>query len=210
MVLCGVFSEEHNMDLQSKDLITIGVSVLALLIAATSFYFANIYKPAALKLTILERSQDAAVIVFKIDDRNFYRQSSEVISKAKTNLSYSVSNTGKQALCIKSVEVLRGPSKQGNLRDPRPFLVVSGGQVSSFVIESGDIKILKISYDHERDQSQRSEDKYRMLSLEVVSADGSRYQICHDITNVMSVISLHDPLWDGVSLGRPVRSEGYV
>lgn len=198
------------MDLQLKDLITIGVSVLALLVAATSFYFANVHKPAALKLTILERSQDAEVISFKTDERNIYIQHRKVVSKAKTNLSYSVSNTGKQALCIKSVEVLRGPSRQGNLRDPRPFLVVSGGQVSSFVIESGDIKILEVSYDHESDQSQSSEDKYRMLSLEVVSADGSRYQVCHDITNVMSVASLHDPLWDGVSLGSPVRSDGYV
>ena len=198
------------MDLQLKDLITIGVSVLALLVAATSFYFANVHKPAALKLTILERSQDAEMISVKTDERNFYIQHRKVVSKAKTNLSYSVSNTGKQALCVKSVEVLRGPSRHGNLRDPMPFLVVSGGQVSSFVIESGDIKILEVSYDHESDQSQRSEDKYRMLSLEVVSADGSRYQVCHDITNVMSVVSLHDPLWDGVSLGSPVRSDGYV
>ncbi|WP_447789400.1 hypothetical protein [Pseudomonas farris] len=198
------------MDLQLKDLVTIGVSVLALMVAVTSFYFANVHKPAALKLTILERSQDAEVVSVKTDEHNLYIQHRKVISKAKTNLSYSVSNTGKQALCIKSVEVLRGPSRQGNLRDPRPFSVVSGGQVSSFVIEPGDIKLLEVNYDHESDQSQRAEDKYRMLSLEVVSADGSRYQVCHDITNVMSVVSLHDPLWDGVSLGRPVRSEGYV
>jgi hypothetical protein len=198
------------MDLQLKDLITIGVSVFALLVAMTSFYFANVHKPAALKLTILERSQDPDVISFKTDERNFYIQHREIVSKAKTNLSYSVSNTGKQALCVKSVEVLRGPSKQGNLRDPRPFLVVSSGQVSSFVIEPGDIKILEVSYNHEDDHSRLAEDKYRLLSLELVSADGSRYQVCHDITNVMSVVSLHDPLWDGVSLGRPVRSEGYV
>ncbi len=198
------------MELQLKDFITIGVSAVALLVAVMSFYFANIHKPAALKLTILERSHDAEVVSFKTDEKNLYIQHRKVVSKAKTNLSYSVSNTGKQALCIKSVEVLRGPSRQGNLRDPRPFLVVSSGQVSTFVVEPGDIKILEVSYDQESDQSGSDEDKYRIFSLELVSADGSRYQVCHDITNVMSIVSLHDPLWDGVSLGRPVRSEGYV
>ena len=198
------------MELQLKDFITICVSAVALLVAVMSFYFANIHKPAALKLTILERSHDAEVVSFKTDEKNLYIQHRKVVSKAKTNLSYSVSNTGKQALCIKSVEVLRGPSRQGNLRDPRPFLVVSSGQVSTFVVEPGDIKILEVSYDQESDQSGSDEDKYRIFSLELVSADGSRYQVCHDITNVMSIVSLHDPLWDGVSLGRPVRSEGYV
>lgn len=209
-IMLGMFNRERLMDLQLKDLITIGVSVVALLVAVTSFYFANIHKPAALKLTMLERSQGAEVVSVKTDERNLYIQHRKVVSKAKTNLSYSVSNTGKQALCVKSVEVLRGPSTRGNLRDPRSFLVVSSGQVASFVIEPGDIKILEVSYDHESDQSGGAEDKYRIFSLELVSADGSRYQVCHDITNVMSVVSLHDPLWDGVPLGRPVRSEGYV
>ena len=198
------------MELQLKDWLTIGVSALALLVAATSFYYANVHKPAAAKLTLLGRSQDAEVVAVKIDEKNIYIQHRKVISKAKTNISYSLSNTGKQALCVKSVEVLRGPSKNGNLRDPRPFLVISSHDISSFVIEPGDIKILEASYDDENDSQQLATDKYRLFSLELVSADGARYQVCHDITNVMSIVSLHDPIWDGVSLGGPVRSEGYV
>ncbi|MHC8386821.1 hypothetical protein ACYZTM_01870 [Pseudomonas sp. MDT2-39-1] len=198
------------MDLQLKDWLTIGVSALALLVAATSFYYANVHKPAAAKLTLLGRSQDAEVVAVKIDEKNLYIQHRKIISKARTNLSYSLSNTGKQALCVKSVEVLRGPSKSGNLRDSRPFLPISSPGISSFVLEPGDIKILEVGYDDESDSQGLAENKYRLLSLELVSADGSRYQVCHDITNVMSIVSLHDPLWDGVSLGGPVRSEGYI
>lgn len=198
------------MEFQLKDFITIGVSVVALLIAAAGFYFANVHKPANLMLTMLERSQSGEVVSVKTDERNLYIQHRKIVSRAKTNFIYSVSNNGKQALCIKSVDILRGPSCQGNLRDPRPFAVVSGGQVASFVIDPGDIKILEVSYDIESDKSVRTEDKYLLLSLEVVSAIGCRYQVCHDITGAMAVVSLHDPLWDGVSLGSPVRSEGYV
>lgn len=198
------------MELQLKDFITIGISVVALLIAAAGFYFANVHKPANLKLTMLERSQSGEVVSVKTDERNLYIQHRKIVSRAKTNFIYSVSNTGKQALCVKSVDILRGPSCQGNLRDPRPFAVISGGQVASFVIDPGDIKILEVGYEVESDKSVRVEDKYLLLSLEVVSAIGCRYQVCHDITSAMAVVSLHDPLWDGVSLGSPVRSEGYV
>lgn len=198
------------MEFQLKDFITIGVSVVALLIAAAGFYFANVHKPADLTLTMLERSQSGEVVSVKTDERNIYIQHRKFVSRAKTNLSYSVSNTGKQALCVKSVDILRGPSCHGNLRDPRPFTVVSGGQVTSFVIEPSDIKILEVSYDIDNNQSESTNDKYLLFSLEVVSAFGSRYQVCHDITNVMAVTSLHDPLWDGVSLGNPVRSDRYV
>lgn len=109
------------MDLQLKDWLTLGVSSTALMVAGFSFFYANIYKPANAILTLLSRSGDPESWAIETDMNNVYKQERKLISKAKTNLSYSLSNTGKQALCVKSVEVLRGPSRLGNLRDPRGF-----------------------------------------------------------------------------------------
>lgn len=195
--------------MEIKDWLTLGVSVTALIVAGFSFYYANVHKPAAAVLTMLGRSGSPDKFAFKIEDQNFYIQKRTLISKAQTHISYSLSNTGKQALCIKSVEVLRGPSSLGNLRDSRSFLVIKGTDISSFVLEPGDIKILSMSYENE-DATVISEEKYRLFSVEIVSADGARYQICHDITDVLASVSLHNSLWDGVSLGAPVRSDWYV
>lgn len=197
------------MDMEIKDWLTLSVSVTALFVAGVSFYYANVHKPAAAVLTMLGRSGTPEVVAFKLDGNNFYTPQRSVVSKAKTNISYSLSNTGKQALCIKCAEVLRGPSRLGNLRDARSFLVVPSTDIPSFVMEAGEIRILSLSYENE-DASVISADKFRIFSVEVVSADGSRYQICHDITQLLETVTLHDKLWDGVSLGAPVRSEWYV
>lgn len=198
------------MELQLKDFLTLGISSVALLVAVTSFYYANIYKPAMATLTLLGRSGTPESYGFNTKADRFYNAEKVLISKAKTNVSYSLSNTGKQALCVKSVEVLRGPSQWGNLRDPRGFLVLSATSIPSFVLEPGDMKVLELTYENEGKNVNVSVDIYRLFSVEVVSADGSRYQICHDITNVMGMAELHDRLWDGCPLGEPVRSEWYV
>ena len=194
------------MDLQLKDWLSITVSVVALLVAFTSFYFANIHKPASATLTLLRRTGSPEISQIKTGSTNLYQQERVVLSNAQTNVSYSLSNTGKQALCIGSVSVLRGPSTAGNLRDERPFLIIDSTDISSFVLEPGDMKVLDLSYDNE-DSAAIDRYKYRLFSIELVSADGSRYQICHDITDVMGAKPLRDRLWDGIPLGGPVRWE---
>ncbi|WP_164352755.1 hypothetical protein [Pseudomonas viridiflava] len=198
------------MDLQLKDWLTLGISSTALMVAGFSFFYANIYKPANAILTLLSRSGDPESWAIETDMNNVYKQERKLISKAKTNLSYSLSNTGKQALCVKSVEVLRGPSRLGNLRDPRGFLVLNSTDVSSFVIEPGDIKVVNVTYENESERVDTGVDKYRLFSIEIVSADGSRFQICHDITKVMGSGAWHERIWDSCNLGAPVRSGWYV
>lgn len=198
------------MGLELKDWLALGISTVALLVAAVSFYFANIHTPAKATLTLLGRSGTPEEISITRSPENIYQERRKTVSVAKTNLSYSLSNTGKQALCVKSVEVLRGPSRLGNLRDSRGFMVLRSAVVHSFVLDPGDIKVIDVTFDNEGNTVDMAADRYRLFSVEIVAADGARFQICHDITNVMEVVSLHDRLWDGCSLGEPVRSDWHI
>ncbi|MNO91659.1 hypothetical protein D3C76_832110 [compost metagenome] len=128
----------------------------------------------------------------------------------KTNVTYSISNTGKQTLCVKSVEILRGPGKRGNLKESGGFPVLRSNHIDSFILQPGEISVIKVSFEKELACINISENPYRLMSLEIVSSTGDRYQVCHDITNLDDASSLHHPIWDGLGLGRSIRSDGFV
>lgn len=191
--------------MDTKDYWTLGMSGLALAASVMSVYFNIFYKPARAMVLLLQRD-------YSPETRELWESypSGYKCEPMKTNVTYSVSNTGKQALCIKSVEVLRGPSSMGNLRDSRSFHILDSNPIDSFVLLPGEIEVIKISYEVESINIDLIQNPHRIISLELVSAAGDRYQICHDITNLNDTSSLHHPIWDALELGRPVRSDGFV
>lgn len=191
--------------METKDYWTLGISFLALATSIGSVYFNIFYKPAKAMLLLLQRDYSP-----QTQESWEAYPSGYKCEPLKTNVAYSISNTGKQALCIKSVEVLRGPSSRGNLRDSRSFHILDSNHIASFVLLPGEIEVISISYKLESINIDLIANPHRIISLELVSATGDRYQICHDITNLSDTASLHHPIWDGLELGRPVRSDGFV
>ena len=191
--------------METKDYWALGMSGLALVVSITSVYFNIFYKPARAMVLLLQRD-------YSPETRESWESypSGYKCEPLKTNVTYSVSNTGKQALCIKSVEVLRGPSLRGNLKDSRSFPILDSNAIDSFILQPGEIQVVKVSYKKESIDIDVVSNPYRLFSLEIVSATGDRYQVCHDITNLNDASSLHHPIWDGLELGRPIRSDGYV
>jgi hypothetical protein len=191
--------------METKDYWTLGMSGLALFVSMISVYFNIFYKPAKAMVLMLQRdyspetreSWESYPLGYKCEP-------------LKTNVTYSVSNTGMQALCIKSVEVLRGPSLRGNLKDSRSFYILDSNQFDSFILQPGEIQVVKVSYKKESVDVDIVINPYRLFSLEIVSSTGDRYQVCHDITNLNDASALHHPIWDGLELGRPIRSDGFV
>jgi len=191
--------------METKDYWTLGMSGLALLVSIVSVYLNIFYKPAKAIILLLQRDYSPETIQ-SYESYPFGYKSEPL----KTNVSYSVSNTGKQALCVKTVEVLRGPSLRGNLKDSRSFQILDSNQIDSFILQPGEIQVVKVTYKKESVDIDCVSNPYRLFSLEIVSSAGDRYQVCHDITNLNDASSLHHPIWDGLELGSPIRSDGFV
>lgn len=200
--------------MMGKDWLTLGLSAAAFIVAFASFYYSHVHKPAGAVLVLLER-------LFSPEHRRFSDVRGEDgaffctgIRPQMRHLKYSLSNPGKQTLYVKNVEILQGPNNRGNLKSNESFTVVPGVDVDDFLIEPGDIKIIKIAHATNFDLGEGfdfEKNCYQLVSLELVSADGSRYQICHDITNLgASGPDIHHPIWDGQTLGSPVRDTGFV
>ena len=197
-----------------KDWLTLVVSAAAFIVAFASFYFSHVHKPSGAVLILLERLFSPArrrLTDSKDEDgENIWYE----ISPETRHLKYSLSNTGKQTLYVKDVELLQGPNNRGHLRSHESFTIIQSNHVESFLIEPGDIKIIELNHATKFDFGERfdySKNCHQMLSIVLVSADGSRYQICHDITNLgPSGPDIHHPIWDGQTLGSPVRGTGFV
>ncbi|MDD0999300.1 hypothetical protein M5G20_26020 [Pseudomonas sp. TNT2022 ID1044] len=197
-----------------KDWLTLGLSAAAFIVAFASFYFAHVHKPSGAMLILLERTftPRRARSTNEKDAAGFFLW--EEVSPLMRHLKYSLSNTGKQTLYVKDVELLQGPDPRGYFRSSESFTIIPSDNVEGFLIEPGDIKIIEINHAmnfHFGEDYDYNKNCYQLLGLILVSADGSRYQICHDITNLgASGPDLHHPIWDGQTLGSPVRGTGFV
>jgi hypothetical protein len=199
--------------LDTKDLVTLTVSGAALIVSLASFYFSQFHKPSGAMLILLSRtiSPERWQHVPGVSD---YLPTRRLISPTLRHLKYSLSNTGKQALYVRSVDLLQGPDRRGHMTSHHSYLVIPIGYVEPFLLDPGEIHVIDI--DHELNHNfgeTHDADKYcyQLVSLEVVSADGNRYQICHDVTDLGTAgPDLHHPVWDGTALGSPVRTSGYM
>ena len=128
--------------------------------------------------------------------------------KTTRELSYTFSNTGNQELYVKEIALLMGPSPVGHLKCNASFLEVPVETIDSFVLKPGEIKPFKVVHDanfKEPDDSDPSGHRFMIVSLEVISADGKRYQVTHDISELgASGPELKHPIWSGVTLGAAI------
>lgn len=200
--------------MEVKDVMTLALSGGALLVSFSALYFSQLHKPSSAMLILLERTFSPEVLALKFGDDICSVPKERVVSPAIRHLRYTLSNTGKQVLYIKSVEILKGPDKRGHLRSCHPFTIVYESEMGSCLLEPG--KILPIQISHPIDFRLPNDFDYEfnafeLVSIELISADGSRYQICHDISELgASGPEFNHPLWDGVTLGAPVRGADFM
>lgn len=201
---CNLNKRRPEIRMETKDYLTIGISLVALLFSMLSIYFAHFHKPSSAVLSLIDRNYSAELIV-----------AGEVVSKSKRHIYYCLCNTGRQSLYVKEVSMLRGPSRLGNLRDSRSYFVLKHkDKIKPFVIEPGEVVPFELTHDMDYSSSLKivpGINDYELVSLEVISANGKRYQMCHDITRLPTHgLEVEDPLFDGVSLGKPVHSIWYI
>lgn len=200
--------------MEVKDLMTLAFSGGALLVSFGALYFSQLHKPSSAMLILLERTFTPESVLLKPRDNIYDLPKGRIVSPAIRHLRYTLSNNGKQALYVKSVEILRGPDKLGHMRSSHPFTVLYDAEITSCLLDPG--QILPIDINHPVDFKLPSDfdyafNAYELVSVELISADGARYQICHDISNLGgSGPEFHHPIWDGVTLGAPVRGSGFV
>ena len=129
-------------------------------------------------------------------------------NKTKRQLSYTFSNTGNQELFVKNISLLRGQSPLGNLKHSSSYLVIPSNAIEPFVIKPGEIKSFMLSHEVKHDISpdyDKELNKYIVVSLEVISANGKRFQVTHDISNLGSTgPDIKDKIWAGVPLGASI------
>jgi hypothetical protein len=108
-------------------------------------------------------------------------------------------------LFVKDVSLLRGQSPLGNLKHSSSYLVIPSNHIDPFIIKPGEIKLFILSHevDYELATDYDEElNKYILVSLEVISANGKRFQVTHDISNLgPSGPDIRDKIWAGVPLG---------
>ncbi|GEK16228.1 hypothetical protein [Aliivibrio fischeri] len=182
--------EVDSKAMEFKDLLTILVSVLALIMSMFAFYFSQFHKPSSGVLTYCSR-----YFGLGSKDKGMTRE-----------LTYTFSNTGKQGLYIKDVSILLGESPLGPLRHPSSYLIISTDPIKPCVLLPGEIKEIQLIHEIHYDvpeEYENLENKFTIVSLQVISADGKRYEVSHDISNLGPTgPELSDKMWQGVSLGK--------
>ncbi|WP_231659138.1 MULTISPECIES: hypothetical protein [Pseudoalteromonas] len=128
--------------------------------------------------------------------------------KTTRELSYTYSNTGNQELFVKDISLLRGQSPLGHLKHNSSFLVIPSNSIEPFIIKPGEIKTFMLSHDLQYDVGPDYDEalnKYILVSLEVISVNGGRYQVVHDISDLgPSGPDIKDKIWRGVPLGSSI------
>lgn len=200
--------------MEARDLMTLSLSGGALLVSFAALYFSQLHKPSSAMLILLERSFTPATVLLQFGDNVYDSPKERLVSPEMRHLRYTLSNNGKQALYVKSIEILRGPDKRGHLLSSHAFTILYTSDMESCLLDPG--KILPININHPADFKLPSDfdyafNAYELVSVELISADGARYQICHDISELgTSGPEFHHSLWDGVALGPPVRGAGFM
>ncbi|MFP3343026.1 hypothetical protein DFO83_103283 [Idiomarina loihiensis] len=128
--------------------------------------------------------------------------------KTNRELNYTFSNTGNQELYIKDIALLMGPSPLGHLKHDAPYLEVPINHLDPFVLKPGEIRPFTVVHDaayRPPKESDPNQHRHTILSLEVISANGKRYQVAHDISELGATgPALKHPIWKGVPLGSSV------
>jgi hypothetical protein len=176
--------------MEAKDIISISISVIALAASMIAIYLSHWHKSSKAILCLNSRLFDC------------------LNEKTKRELGYTFSNTGNQELFVKDVSLLRGQSPLGNLKHESSYLIIPSNHIEPFVIKPGEIKSFMLSHEVRYELSPDYDEelnKYTIVSLEVISANGKRFQVTHDITRLgPSGPDIKDKIWQGVPLGSSI------
>ena len=83
--------------------------------------------------------------------------------------------------------------------------MIPSNLIEPFIIKPGEIKTFTLTHDLQYGvEPDYDEDlnKYILVSLEVISVDGNRYQVVHNISDLgPSGPDIKDKIWRGIPLG---------
>jgi hypothetical protein len=85
--------------MEIKDFVTVGLSFAAIAVSLLTLYLTNFYKPAEAMLLLLQRDYSPEIRVYSGEADPFSQDYVDV--PFKTNVTYSISNTGR--LCVLSL-----------------------------------------------------------------------------------------------------------
>ncbi|MEZ9825322.1 hypothetical protein OAS_00380 [Vibrio cyclitrophicus ZF65] len=178
--------------LGTNDILPILISLAAFCTSVAAFYFSHFHKPSSAVLTYCNRH-----FGFATQERGVTRE-----------LTYTLSNTGKQGLYIKDVSILFGSSPLGSLRHPSPYLVIETDPIEPCVLMPGEIKEFKLVHEADFYVPEEYDDlkhQFLIVCLKLISANGKRYELSHDISELGPTgPDLSHKIWQGVPLGRSV------
>lgn len=171
----------------------LAISICAFATSLLAIYLSHWHKPSKGILCLNNR-------LFNFSDRKMHRE-----------LNYVLSNVGSQELYIKEISLLMGPTPKGNLKDKDGrYIDVPKTPIVPFVLKPGEIRPFTIKHaaDYKPDEGTDSKkNKYTLVSIEIIAANGKRYQIAHDISDLgPKGPELDDPIWNGVPLGKAISS----
>lgn len=174
-----------------KDIISLGVPVLTLIISIFALYFSYWHKTAKAILCLNSRFFDP------------------LGGKTNRELNYTFSNIGNQELYVKEIALLRGESPLGHLKHKSSYLEIITDTIKPFVIKPGEIISFTLKHDANYNlplDYNEELNKYIIVSLEVIYAFGKRYQVTHDISDLGSTgPDIRNKIWKGVPLGKRIR-----
>jgi hypothetical protein len=164
-------------------------SAAALVVSLTTLYFNHLRKYTKALLLLNSR-------LFGLD-----------IDGTERELSYTISNLGNQEIYVKEINYFYGNSPLGPFFHNSAFLdFPSNCDEVPMIVKQGEIKMLTLKHKTKApsfNQETESAYKYRIISLEVYSANGKRYSLVHDITELTpSHVDLAHPVWMSVGLKR--------
>ena len=176
--------------MEVKDIISIAISVVALVASLIAIYLSHWHKSSKAILCLNSRLFDC------------------LNEKTKRELSYTLSNPGNQELFVKDISLLRGQSPLGNLKHDSSYLIIPSNHIEPFVIKPGEIKSFMLSHDVQYELAPDYDEeinKFTIVSLEIISANGKRFQITHDISRLgSSGPDIKDKIWQGIPLGSSI------
>jgi hypothetical protein len=166
------------------------VSVGAFLVSFMALYLSHLHKSPKAILCLNSRFFDC------------------LSEKTNRELNYTFSNAGNQELYIKDIALLMGPSPLGHLKHDATYLEIPISRLDPFVLKPGEIRPFTVVHEaayRPPKESHPNQYRYTILSLEVISANGKRYQVAHDISELCATEpALKHPIWKGVPLGSSV------
>ena len=181
--------KEPSLTLSIVETLPLIFSAVALAVSLTALYFNHFRKKTKALLVLNNRLFDA----------NEYGTERE--------LSYTISNLGNQDIFVKEINYFYGNSPLGPFHHDSAFLDYPSTCIEvPMIVKQGEIKSLMLKHKvSEKFFTKEIEKKYeyRIVFLEVFSADGKRYDFVHDITELApSHVGLDHPIWKSVGLKR--------